>query len=78
MPAVDTGQVKVVGPGAELEDPGQVPRGGIYYYALQGQPVGPLGAYSLLEEARAGRIGARSYIWSPQLGSWQRVIDPVL
>ena len=66
----------VVGPGAEEADQGAaVPRSGIYYYAHQGQPVGPVGPYSLREQAREGIIGARSYVWNPSFDGWQRVIE---
>jgi len=65
----------VVGPGAEDENNSAVPRSGIYYYSHQGKPLGPVGPYSLREQAREGVIGARTYVWNPGFDGWQRVIE---
>ncbi len=65
----------VIGAGAEREADDGVPRSGVYYYAHQGKPMGPVGPYSLREQAREGVIGARTYVWNPRFDGWQRVIE---
>lgn len=65
----------VVGPGADPVDATGVPRSGVYFYASQGKPMGPVGPYTLREQAREGVIGARSYVWTPGFDTWQRVVE---
>ena len=69
------GVMMVVGPGAEAPEMPGAPASGIFFYADHGQPAGPVGPFILLEKARTGIIGARSYIWTPGMKGWERVIE---
>ena len=47
------------------------PAPSIYYVALDGESLGPLGLVDLARFASEGRVCRESYVWRPGLASWQ-------